>query len=175
VVVIDVGGRWAVSLVSGHEGGANDLAIAAANVLGAEPVISTTSEAAKNLIVGVGCRRGTPAQTIVEAVGAALAAAGCELAQVRLIASADIKADEPGLIEAAARLGTPLRLIASDEIRESLRPFTRSAFVEEKVDLPAVAEPSALLSGRRTRLILTKQVFHGVTVAIARENCTPSE
>ena len=37
VVVTDVGGRHAVSLLSGHEGGANQLALEVANALGAEP------------------------------------------------------------------------------------------------------------------------------------------
>ena len=47
VVVLDVGGRWSVSLLSGHEGGANDLAMRVANLLGAEPVVTTTTEALK--------------------------------------------------------------------------------------------------------------------------------
>ncbi len=47
MVVVDVGARWAISLLSGHEGGANDLAVAVGNILAAEPVISTTSEALK--------------------------------------------------------------------------------------------------------------------------------
>jgi cobalt-precorrin 5A hydrolase len=46
--------------------------------------------------------------------------------------------------------------------------------VQEKVNLPAVAEPAALLAGRRTRLLLPKTVYHGVTVAIARESFSPS-
>ncbi len=33
VVVVDAGGRWAVSLLSGHEGGANELAMEVANIL----------------------------------------------------------------------------------------------------------------------------------------------
>jgi cobalt-precorrin 5A hydrolase len=172
VVVVDVGGRWAVSLLSGHEGGANELAVAVANVLGAEPIVTTTTEAVKDLVVGVGCRRGTACATIAAAVRKALAEAGCHLEQVRLLASADIKADEPGLIEAAERLGLPLRLIGSEEIRQTCYAFEPSRLAQEKVDLPAVAEPAALLAGRRTRLILPRQIHAGVTVAIARENCT---
>jgi cobalt-precorrin 5A hydrolase len=172
VVAVDVGGRWAVSLLSGHEGGANDLALAVANVLGAEPVISTTTEAVKDLIVGIGCRRGTACRAIVQAVQGALAAAGGALQQVRLLASADLKADEAGLLAAAVELGVPLRLIAADEIRRTALAFTHSSFVQDKVDLPAVAEPAALLAGRRTRLILPKQIFPPVTVAIAREDCS---
>ena len=169
VVVLDVGGRWAVSLVGGHEGGANQLALAVANALGAEPIISTTTEAVKDLIVGIGCRRGAAAGAIVAAVEEALSLAGCRLEQVRFLASADIKADEAGLNDAAQQLGLPVRLIAAEEIRHTIRTFEHSAFVQEKVDLPAVAEPAALLAGRRTRLVLPKQILHGVTVAIARE------
>jgi cobalt-precorrin 5A hydrolase len=170
IVVIDAGGRWAVSLLSGHEGGANELAFAAANILGAEPVVSTTTEALRNLIVGVGCRRGTAADTIVAAVGEALVTAGCELAQVRLLASAAIKADEPGLLQAARQLGLPLRFIPVKDIRNTPREFQHSDFVRRKVDLPAVAEPAALLAGSRTQLLLPKHILHGVTVAIAREH-----
>jgi cobalt-precorrin 5A hydrolase len=47
VVVVDVGGRFAVSLLSGHEGGANELTVQVANAIDAEPMISTTTEAVK--------------------------------------------------------------------------------------------------------------------------------
>lgn len=172
VVVVDVLGRWAISLLCGHEGGGNHLTLRIANLLEAEPVITTTSEAAKRLIVGIGCRRGTPSQTIIAAVTEGLALAGHRPDQVRLLASADLKADEAGLLEAAEQLDIPLRLIAGDEIRANGRLFAHSVFVEDKVALPAVAEPAALLAGRRTQLILPKTIIKGVTVAIARENCS---
>jgi cobalt-precorrin 5A hydrolase len=171
VVVVDAGGRFAVSLLSGHEGGANALALEIANILGAEPVISTTTEALKNVIVGVGCRRGAKAEAIMEAVKEALDKAGAKLEEVRMLASADIKMNEQGLIAAAHNLGLSLRFISSEEIATTTREFGRSKFVEDKVHLPAVAEPSALLAGRRTQLILPRTIFHGVTVAIARERC----
>jgi cobalt-precorrin 5A hydrolase len=171
VVVVDVCGRYAISLLSGHEGGANELALAVANAISAEPVVTTTTEARKHLIVGIGCRRGTTAEAIVMAVKTAVDEAHADLSDVRLLASADIKADEEGLIEAARMLGAPLRFIASEEILTSAKEFQHSDFVEAKVRLPAVAEPSALLAGRRTRLVLKKTKFPGVTVAIAQESC----
>jgi cobalt-precorrin 5A hydrolase len=58
VVVIDAAGRFSISLLSGHEGGANELALKVGNILDAEPVITTTTEALKSVIVGIGCRRG---------------------------------------------------------------------------------------------------------------------
>jgi cobalt-precorrin 5A hydrolase len=44
VVVVDEGGRHAISLVSGHIGGANRLAAAVAEAVGAEPVITTATD-----------------------------------------------------------------------------------------------------------------------------------
>jgi cobalt-precorrin 5A hydrolase len=171
VVVVDVGHRWAVSLLSGHEGGANDLALAVGNALAAEPVITTTTEAAKTLIVGIGCRRGTPAETLMAVIREGLQLAGGSLAEVRYVASAQIKSDEPGLIDACAQLGIPLRFITEDAIRACSREFDTSAFVTEQVNMPAVAEPSALLAGTRTSCILNKTILRGATIAIARENC----
>ncbi|HYU44638.1 MAG TPA: cobalamin biosynthesis protein [Terriglobales bacterium] len=172
VVVVDAGGRYAISLLSGHEGGANALAVEVANVLGAEPVISTTTEAVKNLIVGIGCRRGATAERIMAAIRAALGKVGAAQDQVRFLSSASIKCGEAGLLRAADELGLSLRFISCEEILSTTKRFQTSQFVAEKVKLPAVAEPSALLAGRRTQLILPKTIINGVTVAIARENCS---
>jgi cobalt-precorrin 5A hydrolase len=171
VVVVDVGGRYAISLLSGHEGGANNLALRIANCLGAEPVISTTTEAVKTLIVGIGCRRNVESRAIVNAVMEGLLRVNAVIGDVRLLASADIKKNEKGLLAAAEELGLNLRFIPSDEIVSTTRQFEHSEFVASKVRLPAVAEPCALLAGRRTRLILPKNIIHGVTIAIAREDC----
>jgi cobalamin biosynthesis protein CbiG len=46
VVVVDDAGRFAISLLSGHAGGANELAVQVASLLGATAVITTASEAA---------------------------------------------------------------------------------------------------------------------------------
>jgi cobalt-precorrin 5A hydrolase len=170
VVVVDVRGRWAVSLLSGHEGGANDLAVTVGNILAAEPIITTTSEAAKTLIVGIGCRRGIDSPTIVDAVENTLRESGLDVSDVRLLASADIKADEEGLLDAARDLALPLRFISSQEIRNCPIEVQRSDFVQQNVNLPAVAEPCALLAGRRTTLLVGKKRHNGVTVAVAREN-----
>lgn len=172
VVCLDVGARHAVSLLSGHEGGANDLAIVVANLTGAEPVISTTTEAVKDLTIGIGCRKGKSAIEIRAAIMAALDMIGMTLERVRYLATADVKADEEGLLQTATELDIPLRIIDAEQIRISSLPFTESEFVQQKVNLPAVSEPAALLSGRRTSLILQKTAFNGITIAIARENCT---
>lgn len=175
VVVVDVGGRFAVSLLSGHEGGANMLAAQVANLIGGEAVISTTTEAEKTVIVGVGCRRGAEKERIKDAIMSALEEAGVGIEEVRLIATADVKKDEKGIIEAAKDFDAPLSIIESKRILAFAGAFEKSDYVMEKVGVPAVAEPSAMLAGRRTSLLLPRRKYDGITVALAKESCLWSE
>lgn len=46
VVCVDEGGRFAVSLLGGHGGGANELAAEVGRLLGAEPVVTTATDSA---------------------------------------------------------------------------------------------------------------------------------
>jgi cobalt-precorrin 5A hydrolase len=169
VVCCDALGRWAIPLLSGHEGGANALALQVANTIAAEPVITTTSEALRDHIVGVGCRRGAAAVDIQTAIRTALRRAGVARQRVRLLATAELKRDEAGLLAAAVALDLPLRFIAHDEIRACAKAHAVTPTAQRRLDLPAVAEPCALLAGRRTTLCLPRQIIRGVTVAIARE------
>ena len=61
VVVMDEFGRYAVSLLSGHLGGANDAALVLSGLVGAEPVITTATDLNKKFAVDIwskkaGCR-----------------------------------------------------------------------------------------------------------------------
>lgn len=166
-VVLDEGCRYAVSLVGGHEGGANWLAYQVANALGAIPVVTTATEAIKPLVVGLGCRRRVSAEQIAGAVGRALGKLSLE--QVREVATVDIKAREPGLLEFCARHGLPLRTFA----REDLTPrgwVTRpSAWVRQNLGLEGVCEPCALIASQRGRLIVPKTTVDGVAVAVVED------
>jgi len=51
VVVVDEKGKFAVSLLSGHKGGANRLASKIASIIGAQPVITTASEVGGTIAV----------------------------------------------------------------------------------------------------------------------------
>ena len=44
VIVVDEQGRYAISLLSGHLGGANDITLEIAGIIGAEPVITTATD-----------------------------------------------------------------------------------------------------------------------------------
>jgi cobalt-precorrin 5A hydrolase len=261
VVVMDITGRFAISLVSGHLGGANALTRRLAEITGATPVITTGTDVnetiapdviameiggevddfevmkkvsaalvdgdatgvvdltgvnppslrgllksnvkifptleelyaspvvagivitnrqldlatagrpvvalrPKNLVVGVGCNRGTAANEVAEAVERVLRERGLALKSVRTLATVDAKRDEAGLIEAAARLGLPLAFCDRATLNAVPDVPNASEAPRKFVGVQGVAEPSALaVSGGR--LVVEKVKSGNVTIAVA--------
>ncbi|WP_031165896.1 precorrin-3B C(17)-methyltransferase [Streptomyces durhamensis] len=216
VVCVDEGARFAVSLVGGHGGGANELARAIGEVLGAEPVVTTATDSVglagldtlglpyegsvalvsralldgeavaleaevpwplpplptsaqgpytirltdrdvragerevllrpPSLVVGVGASRGAPAEEVLALVEAALAQAGLSVRSVAELATVDAKAEEPGLLAAAERLGVPLVTYSAEELAAVEVPNPSDAPLAA-VGTPSVAEAAALVRG----------------------------
>lgn len=261
VVVMDIIGRFAISLVSGHLGGANALARWLAEITGATPVITTgtdvnetiapdviateiggevddfevmkkvsaalvdgdptgvldltgvdppslrgplkstvkvfaTLEALrestvvagivitnqlldlsgfrrpvvlvrpKNLVVGVGCNRGTTADEIVGAIEQVLRQHGRAIKSVWTLATVDAKRDEAGLNEAASRLGLPLAFCDKATLNAVPDVPNPSEAPMKFVGVQGVAEPSALAVSAG-RLVVEKVKAGNVTVAVA--------
>jgi cobalt-precorrin 5A hydrolase len=167
VVVLDEGARFAVSLVCGHEGGANRLAYRGANAVGALPVVTTATEAARPLALGIGCRKGATAGAIEACVLQALGER--TMSEVREAGTVDLKANEAGLQEFCERHDLPLRVYAVASL--AARPWVThaSAWVEQSIGVPGVCEPCALLSSPRAKLLVPKTTLDGVAVAIAED------
>ncbi|MEU6526530.1 precorrin-3B C(17)-methyltransferase [Streptomyces sp. NPDC046924] len=216
VVCVDEGGRFAVSLVGGHGGGANDLAREVAEVLGAEPVVTTATDAAglpgldtlglpvegdvaavsralldgepvalradvawplpplpvadegaytirltdrlveaghreavlrpPTLVVGVGASKGAPVEEVLALVEGALREAGLSAASLAELATVDAKSEEPGIVEAARRLGVPLVAHPAGELARVEVPNPSDAPLAA-VGTPSVAEAAALVRG----------------------------
>ncbi|MCP4264385.1 MAG: cobalamin biosynthesis protein CbiG [Candidatus Brocadiaceae bacterium] len=170
VVVVDDVGRFVVSLLSGHEGGANHLSHKVANILNTDAVITTGTEAKKDIILGIGCKRGIGSGEVKEAIHNALKDVDVPIDRVRLAGTVDLKANETGLLSALEELGIPLRVVARSEIDTCAKDYSKSDFVINKIGVGGVCEPAALISGRKTKLILKKQKYPGITIAIAQEN-----
>ncbi|MEU4995590.1 precorrin-3B C(17)-methyltransferase [Streptomyces sp. NPDC021622] len=239
VVCVDEGGRFAVALLGGHEGGANSLAHEVGDVLGALPVVTTATDAVDvpgldmlglpvegdvagvtravldgeavalcdelgyplpalppnvspldrdpeagavptrsavrnacpqteptirvsdrllelaegevvlrpaTLVVGVGASKGAPVEEVLGLVQDTLRDAGLSAASVASLATVDAKADEPGIVEAAARLGVPVVTYAADELAGVDVPNPSDAPLAA-VGTPSVAEAAALRGG----------------------------
>ena len=126
------------------------------------------------IALGLGCDRGTPATTLVWAVIDALASCGATLADVAAVASIDLKADEPGLLELARWQGWTIRFYAAAEL--AVVPVHHpSETVRKYTGTPSVSEAAALLAAGAgmDRLIVEKLKYRGpdgrnATVSIAR-------
>jgi cobalt-precorrin 5A hydrolase len=261
VVVMDITGRFAISLVSGHLGGANTVARRLAEITGAVPVITTgtdvnetiapdviameiggevddfdvmkkvsaalvdgdptgvvdltgvdppslrgplktnvkvfpTLEALrgatvaagivitnrlldlaehrrpvvllrpKNLVVGVGCNRGTTADEITGAIEDVLRRHALSRKSVRTLATVEGKRDEAGLLEAASRLGLPLAFCDKATLNAVPDVPNPSEAPMRFVGVQGVAEPAALATSGG-RLLVEKVKSGNVTVAVA--------
>ncbi|MER6222944.1 precorrin-3B C(17)-methyltransferase [Streptomyces sp900105755] len=216
VVCVDEGGRFAVSLVGGHGGGANELAREVGELLAAQPVVTTATDSVglpgldtlgfpvegsvatvsralldgepvamraelawplpplplagegafavrltdravepaadevllrpPSLVVGVGAAKGAPADEVLGLVGTALRDAGLSPRSIGELATVDAKSGEPGLVEAAARLGVPLVTYSAEELAAVQVPNPSDAPLVA-VGTPSVAEAAALARG----------------------------
>ncbi|AKJ13977.1 Precorrin methylase [Streptomyces incarnatus] len=235
VVCVDEGGRFAVSLLGGHGGGANELAREVGGLLGAEPVLTTATDSVglagldtlglpyegsvatvsralldgepvaleadftwplpplptaphgaytirltdrdvapgerevllrpPSLVVGVGASRGAPAEEVLGLVEGALREAGLSPRSVAELATVDAKAEEPGIVAAAERLGVPLVTYSAEELAAVEVPNPSDAPLAA-VGTPSVAEAAALLPGGE--LLVPKRKSAMATCAVVR-------
>jgi cobalt-precorrin 5A hydrolase len=121
----------------------------------------------RNLVLGVGCNRGTPVDEIEMLAATHLKRLFLSLKSVSSIASVAAKRDEPGLIELAERLGVPLRCFESDELNLVAFPSPPSEHALAAVGVAGVAEPAAILASGGGRLLLKKVKSANVTLAVA--------
>lgn len=121
----------------------------------------------RNLVLGIGCNRGTPADEIEDFVGGHLRRIFLSVKSVCCIATVDAKSNETGLLEYAARLGVPLRCYAGEELNQVSFPSPPSPHALAAVGSAGVAEPAAILASGGNRLLLKKVKSENVTLAVA--------
>nr|VFK44400.1 MAG: precorrin-3B C17-methyltransferase [Candidatus Kentron sp. SD]VFK79826.1 MAG: precorrin-3B C17-methyltransferase [Candidatus Kentron sp. SD] len=126
------------------------------------------------VMLGIGCDRGTPMETLEKAVGAALAQIGATLEAVQGIASIEAKRDEEGLLALAENRGWPLLFYGANELSQAPVP-NPSEVVRRHMGTPAVAEAAALLAaGINTADLLVEKIKlrgqdgKNATVSVAR-------
>ncbi|MCK6406145.1 MAG: cobalamin biosynthesis protein [Rhodocyclaceae bacterium] len=124
--------------------------------------------------LGLGCDRGTPAATIARCLDEALMRAGATPADVRAVASIDLKADEVGLAEVAQAHGWTIRFYPAVELAAVDVP-NPSETVRKYTGTPSVSEAAALLAAGAdpSHLLIEKHKLRGpdgrnATVSIAR-------
>lgn len=118
----------------------------------------------KNIVVGIGCKRGTSCEMIEAHVTACFEAA--RISEERLCAAAtiDIKSDEKGLLEFCQRRKIRLLTYSAEELMSVNGSFESSDFVLKTTGTDNVCERSIVCSGADP--ILPKTAENGVTAAL---------
>ena len=126
----------------------------------------------RNIVAGIGCRRGMPGPLIMAALKEALREAGRVPEGLVALATIELKAGEKGLREAADLLNVPLHVFSREQIQSVEHLFADSPFVRQHTGAGAVAEPCAYLGSGGAALILGKRAGNGITVALAEKPLT---
>ena len=172
----------AAGTAGGVSGAAGDAVGAAGDITAsAKPPGPRVTYRPPSLVVGVGASTGVTAGEAGRLIDETLAAAGLSPRSVRWLATADIKAREPGLLAAArqrrwAVVTAPAAQLATIDVP------TPSEIVRAAVGTPSVAEAAALLVAEGSqeqggpgpggpggaRLVVTKRSSARATVAVAQ-------
>lgn len=120
----------------------------------------------QNLYVGIGCRRDTPYDTVIDVVKEAFIEKRLDMRGIAAIGTVELKKDEPGLLQLAREFEVPLVIFTADEINALEGEYERSEFVKRTAGVYAVSEPCAMLMGRE--MLVKKYRKNGVTVSISR-------
>ncbi len=117
------------------------------------------------LVIGIGCNRGTPWQEIEESLTELLVSHSLALQSIKGLASIDLKSDEEGLLAFADRHNWPLEFFSKQQLNE-VSGVSYSDAVMKATGAQGVAEPAALLAAQTGQLIIRKKKWKNVTMAV---------
>ena len=139
------------------------------------------------VFLGIGCRKGTEAERIVQAVETYLREQDICRAALCAVASIDLKKEEPGILAFCdsfsksmhRKASLPFLTFSAEELRRQPGAFTASEFVSAVTGVDNVCERSAIAACHKSmeetdrgRLLSRKFVMDGVTVALAMGQST---
>ena len=119
----------------------------------------------RKLILGAGCRRGVGVASLRSALAQFLEKNGVLEEEIVLIASCDLKSEEPGLLALARALSVEIRFFPREELDRVSVP-NPSPVVKDKIGIGSVSEAAAILAGCG-ELITAKHKYGNITFALA--------
>ncbi|MFF2020250.1 cobalamin biosynthesis protein [Streptomyces sp. NPDC058171] len=120
------------------------------------------------VVAGVGAARGVPCAEVLALVRRVLAEAGVPPVALVALATVDRRAEEPGVVGAARRLGVPLWGHPAADLARIVVPHPSDATLAV-VGTPSVAEAAALFGGGE--LFVPKRKSVGADGRPARATC----
>ena len=118
----------------------------------------------KNIVVGIGCRKGTGKETIRQAVTAHLYSLCLSEEALAGVASIDLKQEEEGILAFCREKQIPFMTYSAEQLQKQMGSFTPSDFVEKVTGVDNVCERSVVAAG--ATLLSGKRAENGVTTAI---------
>lgn len=124
----------------------------------------------RDLVIGIGCRRGTLKEDIELAVFDSLQVLGLRPEAVGQIVSIDLKADERGLLHLTAEHQWPFQTYSAEQLLAAKGEFHSSEFVRQTTGVDNVCERSVAvaLADGGGEILREKAVYQGVTICVGR-------
>jgi cobalt-precorrin 5A hydrolase len=118
----------------------------------------------RDLILGIGCKKGTPYEKLNKFVSDALIELNLDIRAVAALASIDIKANEDGIVKLAEKINCSFKTFNREEIKTVEDNYDKSEFVFKTLGVTGVCEPCVELAG--AEVIISKIKHEGMTLAI---------
>lgn len=134
--------------------------------MSAKPFGVTFNLAPKNIVLGVGCKKGAEYSALMALMERKLTAA--QIRRISMISTIDRKSEESCILRLCEELKAPLKTYTAEQLAAVPGEFTGSDFVARTVGVDSVCERSAAAGGNT--LILGKTAADGVTIAAAERN-----
>ena len=129
----------------------------------------------RSLVIGMGCRRGVPFEELEELLLDTLRKHNLAAGSVSCLATAELKQNEPGMIELADKYQVPLVCYSGEELNQVFQSSgggaaTPSETAHKLLGIWGVSEPAALLASGSQQLLVSREKTARATIAIARRN-----
>ena len=131
----------------------------------------------QNIFIGIGCKRGVSKEHIIEKLKYAMDKQNLELSAIKMAASAWVKSDETGLLEAMKELDIPIKFFEKEEILKLEDLIEeKSEYVKKTIGVYGVSEPCAFLASSGKGTFLAKKIkLDGMTLSIFEEEIENQE
>lgn len=123
----------------------------------------------RRMVMGIGARRDIATSKVKNAINQACSIMEIPPSRIDLFATADVKANEKGILDNVKELNKQLEIIPMETIKSfQNEECSQSDFVMKQFGVKGVCEPTALLAnGDDSHLIFKKTAYDGVTIAVS--------
>lgn len=123
----------------------------------------------RQMVMGIGARRDISSDKVKYAINQACKILNIPPSRIDFFATADVKANEKGILINAEYYNKQLKIVDMSEIKNFQdNSISESDFVMKQFGVKGVCEPASLIAnGNASNLIFKKTAYDGVTIAVS--------